>query len=78
VAEEFSRNAELRIGSRLLEAVEKALKKHRVQRLFVSTEDKNRPAINFYIKHGFEFEGRLRHYYYEGENMVILSKRLNR
>jgi ribosomal protein S18 acetylase RimI-like enzyme len=78
VDKEYSRNAELRVGSRLLEAVEEDLKMHKIQRLFVSTEDKNGPAINFYIKNGFEFEGRLRHYYYEGENMLILSKTLSR
>ena len=76
VAEEFSRNPQLQVGSRLLEAVEKDLQKYKVKKLFVSTEDKNGPAINFYVKHSFEFEGRLRDFYYDGEDQIILSKRL--
>ncbi len=74
VDKEYSRNPELRVGSRLLEAVEEDLKEHEVKKLFVSTSDKNGEAISFYVKNGFVFEGRLRDYYCKDEDQIILSK----
>ncbi len=75
VDKEYSRNPELRVGSRLLEAVEEDLKEHEVKKLFVSTTDEDSGAISFYVKNGFVFESRIRDYYGEGEDQIILSKR---
>ena len=64
------------VAKELLNKVESELREYDVRRLFVSTDDRNGRAINFYIKHGFRFEARLRNYYHEGEDQIILSKSL--
>ena len=64
------------VARELLNKVESELRDYDVRRLFVSTDDKNGRAINFYVKHGFRFEARLRNYYHEGEDQIILSKSL--
>ena len=73
VAKKFRRR---KIGSDLLEKVESELKKYKVKKLFVSTDDKNGSAIQFYIENRFSFEARLRDYYCAGEDQIILGKNL--
>lgn len=77
VAEEFRGVDDGFVARELLCKIESELKAYEVNRLFVSTEDGNSQAMSFYIKHGFKFEARLRDYYYEGEDQIILSKRLD-
>ena len=74
VAKEFRGSKEANVARELLQKVESELKKYEVSRLLVSTDDKNGRAINFYVKNGFRFEARLRDYYHEGEDQIILSK----
>ena len=64
------------VAKDLLNKVEGELRNYEVSKLFVSTDDRNGRAINFYIKHGFRFEARLRDYYHVGEDQIVLSKSL--
>jgi len=73
VSEKFRKN---KIGTKLLERVEKDLKGKKKRKLFVSTEDYNAVAKSFYTKHSFRTEGVFRDYYEEGEDQLIISKTL--
>ena len=66
------------IGGRLLSYIEKRLRKKNVRWLYVSTSStKNyKPGLKFYRDHGFLFEARLESYYEDGEDQIILCKRL--
>ena len=77
VAEEFRGLNEGLVAKKLLKKVESELKKYEVSRLFVSTDDNNGRAISFYVKRGFRFEARLRDYYDEGADQIVLSKSLD-
>ena len=46
-----------KVGSKLLQRVEKDLKAMGKDKVFVSTEDSNRTAKSFYTRHGFRTEG---------------------
>jgi ribosomal protein S18 acetylase RimI-like enzyme len=74
VGENFRGKKNLSIAEKLLKRVERELKKRRIEKLFVSTDDKNSRAKSFYIKHKFRSEGVLRDYYYKNEDQLILSK----
>lgn len=65
-----------KIGTKLLRRVEKDLRKKGKKKLFVSTEDSNAAAKNFYIRRGFRTEGVVRDYYSKGEDELIMSKDL--
>jgi ribosomal protein S18 acetylase RimI-like enzyme len=73
VRKKFRRN---RIGTKLLRKVERDLKAMRKRKLFVSTEDNNKEAKNFYTANGFRTEGVVRDYYWNGEDQLIMSKTL--
>jgi len=76
VAKEYRGIDDGTVAKELLNKVEGELRDYEVSRLFVSTDDMNGRAINFYIKHGFRFEARLRDYYHVGEDQIVLSKSL--
>lgn len=78
LSEEFRGVDNGNFAKKFFDKVEIELKGRGVGRLFVSTEDENIRAISFYVKSGFRFEARLRDFYYEGEDKIILSKRLAR
>jgi len=67
----------LNVAKKLLKKVETELKKRKINKLFVSTEDTNRQAKSFYAKNKFRTEAVLRDYYYKGEDQLVLSKMLN-
>ena len=64
------------VAEQLLSGVEKDLRRYKVRKLFVCTEDKSDRCHGFYLKHGFQFEARLKDYYSRGEDQVILGKQL--
>lgn len=76
VDKKFWGNDKLSVGKKLLEEVEADLKGE-VPKLFVSVDGKNSRATGFYTKHGFRYEGVFRDYYYDGEDQIILGKRLD-
>ncbi len=65
-------------GERLLNFTIQQLKKRKVRKLFVNTSShpfyKN--ALKFYKKNGFKKEAVIKDYYWNGENQIILSKKL--
>jgi GNAT superfamily N-acetyltransferase len=66
------------VGSRLLGAVERDLRRHGGRKLYLNTSSHAlyRGAIRFYLDHGFKWEGYLRDYYRKGEDVIILGKTL--
>lgn len=64
------------VAEKLLGAVEKDLVRYKVKKLFVGTVDKPDRCHGFYLKHGFQFEGRLKDYYGRGEDHIIFGKHL--
>ena len=64
------------VAEKLLSAVEKDLKRHKVKKLFVNAVDKPERCHGFYLKHGFQFEGRLKDYYGRCEDQIIFGKEL--
>ncbi len=64
------------VAKRLLNKIEKDLKQYKVKKIFVSTEDRPDRCHVFYIKHGFQFEARLKDYYGKNEDKIIFGKEL--
>ena len=64
------------VGRTLLQALEKDLKRHGVRKLFVGTESNPERSHGFYLKHGFQFEARLKDYYGRGEDQLVFGKEL--
>jgi len=65
---------EIAVAKKLLKRVETELKKRKIKKLFVSTEDTNARAKSFYARNKFRTEAILRDYYCKGEDQLILSK----
>ena len=63
-------------AGRMLGAVVRELKRLRAGKVFVATVGSNGRAVRFYLKHGFEVEGRLCDYYSHGEDQLILGRYL--
>jgi len=74
VDEEYRGKQELAVAKKLLKKVEAELRKRKIKKLFVSTEDTNARAKSFYAKNQFRTEAVLRDYYYKEEDQLILSK----
>jgi ribosomal protein S18 acetylase RimI-like enzyme len=74
VDEEYRGKKDIAVAEKLLSKVETELRKRKIKKLFVSTEDKNKRAKSFYTKNNFRTEAVLRDYYYKGEDQLILSK----
>jgi ribosomal protein S18 acetylase RimI-like enzyme len=74
VDKEYHGNKDLAVGEKLLRKVESELRKRKIKKLFVSTEDKSTRAKSFYAKNHFRTEAVLRDYYYKGEDQLILGK----
>jgi len=74
VAKEYRHKKEFSVAKKLLERVELELKKRKIKKLFVSTEDDNKIAKSFYATNKFRTEAVLRDYYDKGEDQLILSK----
>ena len=64
------------VVGKLLEGIEDDLREHGVRKLFVSAIDKPDRGHGFYLKHGFQFEGRLKDYYGKGEDQIVFGKEL--
>ena len=66
------------IGSALFAAIENEVRCLGARKLYVDTSNHPiyRGALEFYRKKGFERESILRDYYEDGEDKVVLSKRL--
>ena len=65
-------------GKQLLDFIIRKLKKKRKKRLFVNTSSYPfyEGALHFYLKCGFKIEATIKDYYWNGEDQIILSKRL--
>jgi len=65
-------------GKQLLDFIIRKLKKKRKKRLFVNTSSYPfyEGALHFYLKCGFKIEAVIKDYYWNGEDQIILSKRL--
>ena len=74
VDKEYRGKNKFAVAKRLIERVEAELRKRKIRKLFVNTEDKNARAKSFYAKNQFRTEAVLRDYYYKGEDQLILSK----
>jgi hypothetical protein len=59
---------EFSVAQKLLTRVESELRKRKIKKIFVSTEDTNVRAKSFYAKNNFRAEAALRDYYYKGED----------
>lgn len=68
---------EFAVAQKLLAKIESELRRKKIKKLFVSTEDTNRIAKSFYAKNKFRTEAVLRDYYDKGEDQLILSKLLS-
>ncbi len=64
------------VAKRLITKIEKDLRRYKVKKIFVSTEDRPDRCHVFYIKHGFQFEARLKDYYGKNEDKIIFGKEL--
>jgi ribosomal protein S18 acetylase RimI-like enzyme len=66
------------IGRELLNFVVEQLIEKKAKKLFVNTtsDEFYKPALNFYLRNGFELEGKLKNYYEDGEDQLILGKLL--
>jgi GNAT superfamily N-acetyltransferase len=75
IHKQYARN---RYGEQLLNFIVGKLKKNKSKRLFVNTSSYPfyRGALNFYLKNGFRIEAVIKDYYWNGEDQIILSKRL--
>ena len=69
-----------RLGGEMLQYVEDVIEKHGGRMVVVETSAMQRyeNARNFYKKHCYEEEGRVRDFYKEGEDKVIFRKLLSR
>ena len=76
VAPEYRGEEKGGVAGRMLRAVLRTLKSRRIRKVFVATLGTNGCAIKFYLKHGFEMEGRLCDYYAHGEDQLILGRYL--
>ena len=76
VHKKFRGNKNYNVAQRLLQKVQAELVKRKIKKLFVSTEDTNARAKNFYARNGFRTESVLRDYYAKGEDQLILRKNL--
>ena len=74
VAKEYRHKKEFSVAKKLLKRVEVELRKRKIKKLFVSTEDRNAIAKSFYAKNNFKTEAVLRDYYDKEEDQLILSK----
>ena len=77
IDKEYRGKPEFAVAKKLLEKVQFELRRRKIKKLFVSTEDTNTRAKSFYAKNQFRTEAVLRDYYYKGEDKLILSKVLN-
>lgn len=76
IEKEYRGKKKFAVAEKLLKKVEAELRKRKIKKLFVSTEDTNVRAKSFYAKNHFRTEAVLRDYYYEREDQLILSKAL--
>jgi ribosomal protein S18 acetylase RimI-like enzyme len=74
IDEEYRGKKEFGVAEKLFKKVEAELRRRKIKKLFVSTEDTNGRAKSFYAKNQFRTEAVLRDYYYKGEDQLILSK----
>lgn len=65
-------------GGKLMEFVLEALRTIGARKLYLSTSslEKYAVAVGFYERYGFELEGRLTDYYSDGEDKLIMGRRL--
>lgn len=61
------------IASSLMDFVIKKLRLRRARKLFVNTIDEPERCHSFYLKHGFQFEARMKDYYGPNEDMLIFG-----
>jgi len=64
------------IAHKLLETLEMDLRRYRIKKIFVTTGHCPERCHGFYLKHGFQFEARLKDYYGKGEDQIIFGKDL--
>lgn len=75
VHEQYARN---KVGSRLLNHIVGMVRKKKARRLYVNTSSYPfyRAALNFYLKNKFRIEAIIKNYYWNGEDQIILSRKI--
>ncbi len=73
VKQNFRRN---KIALNLLEYAIKHIKEQKKQRILLEVREGNTPAINFYLKSGFNTISVRKDYYPNGENAIVMVKEL--
>jgi ribosomal-protein-alanine N-acetyltransferase len=66
----------LRVGSALLHAAESRLRAENCSSVHLETAADNLSAQSFYKRHGYDVAGRIRHYYSNGVDALVLEKKL--
>ena len=64
------------IGSNLLDQLLKILKKEKIETIELEVRTRNRKAIKFYEKHGFEITDKLTDFYQNGEAGYVMRKKI--
>ncbi len=64
------------LGKYLLEQTLEDISKQNVKKIFLEVGEKNIPAINLYLKCGFEQYNKRNNYYKNGENAILMKKQL--
>ncbi len=65
------------LGNYLLEQTINDITNKNIKTIFLEVGEKNIPAINLYLKFGFEQYGTRKEYYKNKENAILMKKQLN-
>ena len=66
-----------KLGTALLREFEKTVKKENVNEIYLEVRTKNKKAIKFYQRHGYQIIDKINDYYQNSENAYIMKKLLS-
>ena len=66
------------LGSRLMMVMEQYAEKKDLRKIYVEPSVENKTAIHFYVENGYKPEAMRKDWYRDGEDSLILGKRLSR
>lgn len=64
------------LGTELIVRAEKFLKEKNINKIFLEVRESNTPAINLYIKNGFNKISIRKKYYPDGEDAIVMVKEI--